>query len=87
MKKLAHKIEEIFTDVAFAEDREFKPVKGLLKDFTARLEDIFVAITFAEAGDTKTARNIINKSNYGSGQKHEVYYCGKRFPGLCTGKV
>jgi hypothetical protein len=62
MTRLAKKMEELFTDITFAEDREFKSVRELLKKGNEALEDVFTAIAFAEAGEFETAVTYINKN-------------------------
>ncbi len=49
MKKITRKIEDLFIDVTFAEDREYMAMRGI----EGSLEDMFVAIAFAEEGETK----------------------------------
>ena len=63
MTKLAKKMEELFTDITFAQDREPKSVSEYLEKVSQALENVFTAITFAEAGEFETAVTYINKND------------------------
>ena len=71
MTKLAKKMEELFIDITFAEDREIKSAREYLEKVSHALEDDFTAIAFAEAGAFDTAVTYINKN--GSNAKNR---CG-----------
>ncbi|MDH4233224.1 MAG: hypothetical protein OEW04_14495 [Nitrospirota bacterium] len=62
MTKLAKRMEELFTDITFAEDREIKSASEYLEKVSQALEDDFMATAFAEAGEFKTAITYINKN-------------------------
>lgn len=82
MKNLSGRIEEIFIEIAFAEERESGQLKNISGRFTEWFDKHFTAITFAEAGDFDTARDVMGGGS--SGGKHTVGYC---LPGFCTGRA
>ena len=61
MTKLARKLEELFVDIAFAEDRVFNPAQNAPSKVVQKIEDTFTAIAFAEAGEFEMAKDYINK--------------------------
>jgi hypothetical protein len=62
MTKLAKKMEELFIDITFAEDREIKSAREYIEKVSQALEDDFTAIAFAEAGEFEIAVTYINKN-------------------------
>ncbi len=62
MTRLAKRMEELFTDITFAEDREFKSARKFLNKSSQALENVFTAIAFAEVGEFETAVTYINKN-------------------------
>lgn len=81
MKNIAGKIEEIFIEIAFAEEREIRYLKNISGRLTELLDDLFTAITFAEVGEFDTAQNIMGG---GSDGRRPVEY---RLPGCCAGRA
>jgi len=61
MTKLARKLEELFVDITFAENRIFNPSQEALNKVAQKIEDIFTAIVFAEAGEFETAMSYLNR--------------------------
>lgn len=62
MTKLSKKLEELLSDMTFAEDRDF-PVSAT-KDRMAigrKIEDTFTAVAFAEAGEFEAAATYLNR--------------------------
>jgi hypothetical protein len=86
MTKLARKLEELFVDMTFAEDRAFNPAQEALSKVAQKIEDTFTAIAFAEAGAFETAKSSINKD----GEAPECRRSGYRAKGFskpCTGRA
>jgi len=84
MKRLARRLEELFLDITFAEEREFNSVKEALKKVAKKIEDIFTAIAFAEAGEFVTAASCINGDGEAPRPRRAGYSPG-RFNKLCSG--
>jgi hypothetical protein len=75
MKKLARKLERIFSAATFAEAGEYETAKEILREGErsqktdrvtpaarlGKLERIFSAATFAEAGEYETAKEILRE--------------------------
>jgi hypothetical protein len=86
MTRLARRLEELFTEITFAEDRVFNPIEKALRKVEQMIDDTFTAITFAEAGVFDIALNTINKD--GKTPKHRKSgYRPKRFTKLCSGRA
>jgi hypothetical protein len=86
MTHLARRLEELFTEITFEEDRVFNPVQKALRKVEQKIDDTFIAITFAEAGVFDIARSNINKD--GETPKHRKSgYRPKRFTKLCSGRT
>lgn len=86
MTNIARKLEELFTEITFAEDRVFSPARKALRKIGQKIDDIFIAITFGEVGAFDGALNTINKN--GKTFKHRKSgYRKKRFARLCTGRT
>ncbi len=83
MKELAKKLEEMFINIAFAEEREFRSAREALRKFAQKIEDTFTAIAFAEAGEFETATSYINKNGEAPKSRHAAHPTG-RFTKLCT---
>jgi hypothetical protein len=86
MKTLTKKLEELFIEITFAEDREFKTVREALKTVAQKIEDTLTAVAFAEAGEFETAANYINKSGQDPKHRRSGSATG-RFTRLCTGRA
>lgn len=86
MTHLARRLEELFTEIAFAEDRVFNPLQEALRKVGQKIDDTFIAITFAEAGVFDIALSTLNKG--GKTPKHRKSgYRPKRFARLCSGRA
>jgi hypothetical protein len=86
MTKLARRLEELFTEITFAEDRVFSPVQKALRKVEQKIDDTFTAITFAEAGVFDLALSTPNKE--GKRPMHRKSgYRPKRFVKLCSGRA
>jgi hypothetical protein len=86
MTKLARKLEGLFVDITFAEDRVFNPAQESLIKVAQRIEDTFTAIAFAEAGEFETAISFINKG----GEAPKGRWSGYRTKGFsrpCAGRA
>ncbi|MFZ2198876.1 MAG: hypothetical protein WAV13_14145 [Thermodesulfovibrionales bacterium] len=88
MTKLARKVEELFVDITFAEDRIFNPAQEALNKVAQKIEDTFTAIAFAEAGEFEAAKSYINKNTDGEAPKSSWsgYHPGG-FSKHCTGRA
>lgn len=87
MTNLARRLEELFTEITFAEDRVFSPVQKVLRRVGQKIENTFTAIAFAEAGEYDIARSSLNNKD-GEGPKHRKSgYRHKRFTKLCSGRA
>ncbi len=86
MKELAKKLEEMFINITFAEEREFRSAREALRKFAQKIEDTFTAIAFAEAGEFETAASYINKDGQAPRSRHAGYPT-RRFTKLCTGRA
>lgn len=84
MKKLAKKLEEMFINITFAEDREFDSVKEALKKVAQKTEDTFTAIAFAEAGEFETAASYLNRDGEAR-RSRRAGHPPRRFNKLCSG--
>jgi len=82
MKQLARRIEEMFIEIAFAEERETSHLKNISGRFTEELDNHFTAITFAEAGEFGTAKDFMGGGLGGS--KRPAGYCLSDF---CAGRA
>ncbi len=49
MKEIARRLEELFFNITFAEDREFSSAREALNRIAQKMEDTFTAVAFAEA--------------------------------------
>ncbi|MDP3111030.1 MAG: hypothetical protein Q8M71_02865 [Thermodesulfovibrionales bacterium] len=79
MKKIAERIERLFTDITFAEEGVTKQPKVVIGGLAEKLDKLFTAITFAEGDEFETARTIMSDGSGGHG--HLTEYC---VPGFCT---
>lgn len=82
MKNIARSIEEMFMEVAFAEEREINHLKKISGRFTEGLDNHFTAITFAGAGEFDMARDFMGGGSGGS--KSTAGYC---LSGFCAGRA
>jgi len=82
MKDIAERIEKLFVDIAFAEEREIARLKNSSSRFTERLDTLFTAVTFAEAGEFDTARDYMGGDSGDSGRP--VVTC---LHGFCAGRA
>ncbi len=85
MKKLTGKLEDLFVNITFAEEREFNAAREALKKTSQKIEDTFTAVAFAEAGESETAANYINRS--GEGPKYRRSGSTSRLNRPCTGRI
>jgi hypothetical protein len=82
MKAIARRIEEMFTEIAFAEEREIGYLKDISGRFTEEFDNYFTAITFAEAGELDAARDLMGGDSGGSNRT-----AGFCVSGFCTGSA
>lgn len=80
MKDIARKIEDTFTEISFAEERNVGFPRNISGCLTERLDALFAAIAFAEAGEFDTARNFLSGGTRDGGRS--AGYC---LPGFCAG--
>lgn len=80
MKNIARIIEEMFVEIAFAEEREISCLKNISGRFNERLDNHFTAITFAEAREFDTAGDFMGGGSGSS--KSTAGYC---LSGFCEG--
>lgn len=60
MTRLSRKLEELLSDITFAEDRDFtSSIEETLRTMSQKIEDTFTAIAFAEAGEFEAALSYI----------------------------
>jgi len=86
MTHLARRLEELFTEITFAEDRVFNPGQKALRKVGQKIDDTFIAITFAEVGVFDIALSTLNKD--GKRPTHRKSgYRPKRFTTLCSGRA
>jgi hypothetical protein len=85
MTKIAKRLEEIFINITFAEDREFDSVKRAFKIIGQKVEDTFAAIAFAEAGEFEAAVSYLNEDGEIAESPRAGYTIG-RCNRLCTGR-
>jgi hypothetical protein len=86
MKTLTGKLEELFVNITFAEEREFSAAREAFRKVVQKGEDTFTAIAFAEAGEFETAANYISKA--GEAPRHRKSgHSAKRFTRPCTGRA
>lgn len=82
MKNMARRIEEMFVEVTFAEEREIRQLKNISDRFTEWIDNHFTAVTFAEVGEVDTARDFMDAGS--GGGKSNVGYC---LSGFCAGRT
>jgi hypothetical protein len=61
MTKRAKRLEELFIDITFAEDREFDSVKRAFKIIGQKIEVTFAATALAEAGEFEAAVSYLDE--------------------------
>lgn len=61
MNRLSERLEQIFVDIAFAEEAGLT-VQGSSLGLTETIDTIFTAITFAEAGEPAIALEVMGSS-------------------------
>jgi hypothetical protein len=86
MIKLAKKLEELFVDITFAEDRAFNHSRKVPGKVAQKIEDTFTAIAFAETGEFETAMSYINKDGEAPKGRWSEYR-SKGFSKPCAGRV
>ena len=86
MTNLARRLEELFTEITFAEDRVFSPVQKTLRKVGQKIDDTFTAITFAEAGVFEIALSTMNRNGKTSTHRKSGYR-PKRFIKLCSDRA
>lgn len=62
MKKVIEKIEDVFTDITFAEAGDSEFLKKDAEPLRERFENIFVAIAMAEGGEEENSRSLSAKN-------------------------
>ncbi len=72
----------MFTEIAFAEERDIRHLKKFASPYAERLEVLFTAITFAEAGEFDPARRLMGGGT-GSSKRHVE----RRLPRFCAGRA
>ncbi len=82
MKNLGRKIEDIFIEIAFAEERDIGHLKNISGRYTERLDALFTAVTFAEAGEFDAARLFI-----GGGSGNSKRHVERRLERFCAGRA
>ncbi len=82
MKAIARRIEEMFAEIAFAEEREIGHLRNISGRFSEWVDNHFTAITFAEAGELDAARDLMGGDSGGSNSA--AGYC---VSGFCTGSA
>lgn len=68
MNRLAETLEQIFVDIAFAEEASLT-VQSSYMGLTETIDTIFTTITFAEAGEPAVALEVMGSS---SGDSHHL---------------
>ena len=68
MSRLSERLEQIFVDIAFAEEAGSSDRRSF-PDLTERIDTMFTAITFAEAGEPAAALKFMGSS---SGDSHRT---------------
>jgi hypothetical protein len=81
MKNTAGKIEEMFTEITFAEERDIRYPRNNSGCFTDWCDNLFTAVTFGGAGEFDTARDFMGG---GTGGGKFAGYC---LSGFCTGRA
>jgi len=62
MSRLSKKLEELLSDITFAEDRDFTSSLGAtVRTMSQKIEDTFIAVAFADAGEFETAASYLNE--------------------------
>ncbi|HWR58532.1 MAG TPA: hypothetical protein VN328_06560 [Thermodesulfovibrionales bacterium] len=64
MKKLTQKLEDLFVNITFAEDREFASIRVASKNLQQNIEDTFTAAAFAEEGEFVAAAVQIDRGSH-----------------------
>ncbi len=82
MKDIARKIEDIFTGIAFAEERDIRLLKHISGSYAERIDALFTAVTFAEAGEFDSARSFM-----GGGSGNSKRHVERRLPRFCAGRA
>ncbi len=82
MKDIRGRIEDVFTEIAFAEEREIRLLKNISGHCAERLDELFTAVTFAEAGEFDAARRFIG-GDAGNNKRHFE----RRLPRVCAGRA
>ena len=84
MDRLSERLEQIFVDIAFAEEAGLT-VQGSSLGLTETIDTIFTAITFAEAGEPAIALEVMGSnsgdSHHPTSQNHNDLGC------FCMGKA
>lgn len=86
MTHLARRLEELFTEIAFAEERVFSPFRKALRTAGQTIDDTFTTITFAEAGVSAMALSTGNKGGKISTHRKSGHR-PRRFTRLCSGRA
>jgi hypothetical protein len=86
MKKLTRKLEELFTDITFAEERAFKPAQKATGGFTQTIENFFTAVAFSEAGEFEIEKGYITKDGEAPKSRRSGYR-PKEFSRPCAGRA
>lgn len=90
MKTLVRILEGLFIDIPFAEERESRSarevLKKALKKSAQKVEDTFTAIAFAEAGEFETGEGYINKDG-NAPRSRRTGSPTRRVPRFCAGRA
>lgn len=82
MKDITGRLQDLFMEIAFAEERDIRLLKNISGRFAERLDKLFAAITFAEAGEFDTARIFLSGRTGDGGRS--AGYCLR---GFCVGRA
>jgi hypothetical protein len=82
MKKLWGKLDELFTEITFVEERDFRFLRDDLKKAAEGVEDAFTAVAFAEEGQVDVATN--DTGRHGDGPERLPLPSTRKNNRLCT---
>jgi phenylalanyl-tRNA synthetase alpha subunit len=86
MKRIAKRLEDLFINITFAEEREFSNARNAVRRLAEKIEDTFTAIAFAEAGEFESAARYINEDGEAL-KSSSSGYPTRRFTRLCDGRA
>ncbi len=82
MKDIARRLEDLFIEIAFSEERDVRLLKNISGRFTERVDELFTAITFAEAGEFNAAKRLI-----GGGAGNSRRHVERSLQRFCAGRA